>query len=600
MKFFYKLPQKFLYHTKLVAKYIWLLLILLFVEIFVINFYIRTNTTNYLAEEERTTSRQFLESYIDNITFRLSKSNFLLSSFARSEVLRTYLAHPELTDSDYDVITQEIRLILRNQYPYGFYDISFYPSAECNSTSSPFINDPSQMSETCQTMIKQGNFRKYFLHSEGQFNLERLSILYPVYSIDNAEIVCIINLSLFPQKIFKAIQNPEGEFPQNLFLINSEGELIYGSRFSDTDAYLNHAKEHTVKRYSGYPIDDYSGNSGVYVTSLYSSNGFRAVCYTSYEESFAKLKDLNRTLNISILTFALITITAGLTLSLHISHRFSKVLNKIDTVSKGNLNICDALPGTDEIGIFDSSFTNMVHRLQHLIETNYLSEMKKKDAQLMALQAQIQPHFLFNSLGIINSLIELEQYDTASEVNTRLSMLLRYSINYDSSSVVTVQDELNYMKDYLYIQNLRFRNKYKFHEQIDEKCLHIPILKLVLQPLAENSIHHGFQERSSGNIWFSVCQNDGFLIICLQDDGNGMSQTDYHALRKHLDSAIEKDFQEQNQNIGIQNIHHRLRLKYGSEYRMEIHTAPEQGMRITLTIPITPPESNHPNSENNL
>ncbi|MBQ7840485.1 MAG: sensor histidine kinase [Lachnospiraceae bacterium] len=585
MKFLRKLPQYFLYHTKLITKYICLLILLLFVEIFVVNSYIRTNTTDYLTQEFHETSRQFLEAYIDNINFRFSKYNSLLTAFADSEVLRSRFSHPELAETDYTAVNREISQILRNQFPYGFYDLTFYPAGEYDASCSKFMKEPDEMPEICKEYLEQEYYNRYFLHPAGTFQLERLSVLYPIYSKDNSRVVCIIHLTLFPQKVFKTIRNTEGESPENLFLINSEGDWIYGSSFSDTGDYLEYISHHTGKWYSGYPIDDFSGDSGIYITSLYSANGLRAVCYISLQASSAKLNALNRTLTISILLLATITLALGLALSFHLDHRFSRVLAKIACVSNGNLNISDAPPATDEIGTFDQNFTDMVKQLQRMIETNYISEMQKKDAQLMALQAQIQPHFLFNSLEIINSLIEIGQYDTACEANSRLSQLLRYSINYNSSETVTVQNEIEYMKDYLYIQNLRFHDKYQYHEQIDENCLGLPMLKLILQPLIENSIQHGFKERSSGNIYFSIAKEENILIIEISDDGNGMNDGEYHRLMEKLNTGFETNFQKQNQNIGVINIHRRLKLKYGSGYKMEIHTAPDRGMKTTLTLP---------------
>lgn len=599
MKLFSKPLQKFLYHTKLSTKYLLLLIVLLCAELFVVNFYIRTNAADYLTEEAHTTSKQFLEAYVDNINYKFSKYNSLLSTFASNEILRTCFSHPTLTDSDCAAIDHEIRQILRNQYPYGFYNIAFYTTSEYNPEFSKFLKTENEMSESFKSLLKKEYYRKYFLHSEGQFNIERLSILYPIYSKGDNRVVCTIHLSLFPSKVFRAIPNLDREYPQNLFLINSEGALVYGSSFPDTDDYLDYIKQYTEEWHNGYSIDDYYGNSGVYITSLSSSNGFRAVYYSSFEDNFANLKSLNRTLTCSILILMLITLTSSLAISTHIDRRFSAILNKIDTVRSGNLIVDDPMPGTDEISIFDRNFTDMVKKIRRLIETNYIIEMKKKDAQLMALQAQIRPHFLFNSLEIINSLIELGEYDDACEANSRLSQLLRYSINHNSCGITTVWEELNYTKDYLYIQSLRLCNKFQFHEQVDETCLNFPILKLILQPLIENSIKHGFQGRSYGNIWLCIVRRENNFVIKISDDGNGMSEKEYRCLIEKLDSDFQHDFQEQNDSIGILNIHHRLKLKYGSGYKMEICTASGQGMHTILTLPLPEEYNDHQNSEEN-
>ena len=330
----------------------------------------------------------------------------------------------------------------------------------------------------------------------------------------------------------------------------------------------------------------FDAGSGRYLTSMYSTGGFRAVYHISSEEMKAEAASLNRVLSVGILALTLFIISLGFVLSLHIQRRFSRVLGKIEAVSQGTLAVEPAGEATDEIGLFDKSFTEMVDRTRQLIEKNYISEVKKKDAQLMALQAQIQPHFLFNSLEIINSLVEIGRYDTACEVNARLSSLLRYSINYNSSGVVTLQDEIVYMKDYLYIQNLRFQDRYCLHEDIQTECLKQPMLKMVLQPMVENCIKHGFANAASGNIWIGAHMQNNMIMLDIRDDGKGMERDVYLELTNRLDRNPIGDFQDKSESIGILNIHNRLRLKYGDSYQIRIHSAPAQGMRIEIILPV--------------
>lgn len=228
----------------------------------------------------------------------------------------------------------------------------------------------------------------------------------------------------------------------------------------------------------------------------------------------------------------------------------------------------------------------MVGQVSQLIEKNYVMEMKKKDAEFMALQAQINPHFLFNSLEIINSLIEVEKYDTACEVNARLSALLRYSINHNSSGIVTLAEEINYMNNYVYIQSIRFGSKFTFHTDIDERCLDCHIIKLVFQPFIENSIKHGFNGiPSGGSIFFCVKAGEKDLLITIADNGKGMETSEFEKLSAKLEKDDFDDFQDQNESIGILNIHYRLKLKFGAAYHLTITTKEGEGMRTELIIP---------------
>ena len=424
------------------------------------------------------------------------------------------------------------------------------------------------------------------MHTEGSYNTELLSILKPIYSTDGSRITCMIKLSLFPEKVFKAMKGVDGNYSHQLFIIDNRGNYIYGQTFSEMDEYLHFVRDKYDIIYNGYPVEDYPGKEGIYLTSSNSASGFRAVYYFAYASSLESIDNLNRTLTTGILILLFITITAGFILSISVNKRFVIVLDKIKEVSRGNLKIEPSRLGNDEIGIFDTSFTQMVGQVSQLIEKNYVMEMKKKDAEFMALQAQINPHFLFNSLEIINSLIEVEKYDTACEVNARLSALLRYSINHNSSGIVTLAEEINYMNNYVYIQSIRFGSKFTFHTDIDESCLDCHIIKLVFQPFIENSIKHGFNGiPSGGSIFFCVKAGEKDLLITIADNGKGMETSEFEKLSAKLEKDDFDDFQDQNESIGILNIHYRLKLKFGAAYHLTITTREGEGMRTELIIP---------------
>lgn len=587
MKYIKRFLKHYLYNTKLVHKFFYLLALLLIIEIIVSNFYIKNNAAQLLTNEIHTTSKQFIQQYVDNIGYKLTKFNTLLNSFSSNERIKQSFTTPR--EEDHEMIHREIQQILNNQFPYGIYDLTFYPLANYPTENSSFIKSLDTATGNWITELNNGNFNHYFKHIEGTYNTELLSILKPIYSVDGSKVVCIIKLSLFPEKVFKSIKDTEGERSHQLFIIDNNINFIYGETLQGIDQFLQYLKRNYKKIYSSTFVEDFTDKDaeGIYLTSTNSAFGFRAVYYFSYAESFDSLRTLNRTITIGILILLFLTFTAVSILSLSVNKRFKIVLSKIKTVKEGNLKIPKSSLGCDEIGIFDTSFTQMVHRVDELIERNYISEMKKKDAEFMALQAQINPHFLFNSLEIINALIEIEQYDAACEVNARLSSLLRYSINHNSSGIVTLEEEINYMKDYIYIQKMRFQNKYSFHLDIEEDCLNYHIIKLVFQPLIENSLKHGLSGiQTGGNIWFSIKKDRNNLKIIVSDDGNGMNTEDYNALINMLNQDNIHDFTEKNESIGILNIHNRLRLKFGKHYKITLTTAPQEGMCTEITIPI--------------
>ena len=579
--------HRYINNTKIVNKFLSIIVFILLVSIVIVNFYIKQNASSLITQEAKNTTKQLLEQYVDNINYKLTTFNTTLSSLSSNMNIKNILDNENLTETDLDHINQEFQQVLNNQFPYGLYSISLYPLGYAEHLESSFIKSIKTADANWLPYFKDNYYSKYFIHNEGTFDVKLLTVLKPIYSINGDYITAVIKLSLFPEKVFRSIKSVEHQSMDRLFIINKNSDYIYGNTFTDTNQYLTYLKENYQYLYSGTNVLDYQTKNGCYITSLASTNGYRAVYYFSYEDTAESLQSLNHTITVFILILILLICIAASLISISIGKRMQMVINKVNEVSRGNLELEKSDLGKDEIGIFDRTFSNMVIQLKKLIEDNYISEMKKKDAQFMALQAQINPHFLFNSLEVVNSLIETEKSDIAMIVNSKLSDLLRYCINHSSAGIVSVQEEIDYMCNYVYIQQIRFRDKFTFHIDIDENCLNYCIIKLVFQPFIENSINHGFAGKSNRNIWFSVqmssSQND--IEIRIKDNGNGLTIDKLNYLRNELDVKPLFDFKSKNDSIGILNIHHRMKLKYGDQYRISIDSAPEKGMCIMLTIP---------------
>ncbi len=578
--------KHYLYHTRLMHKFLFLLIVLLLVEIAVSNFFFQNNAKNLLTKEIQATSKQFIEQYMDNIDYRLTKFRTILNNLSGDRQIRQVLANPSPTQADMEQADAQIRQILNNQFPYGLYGLTFYALKHPSDYRSTFIKPLDQEQAQWKDHLESSDFDHFFLHEEGRYSVKLLSVLKPVYSPDGSEVTGVIKLSLFPEKVFKPVKSVDGKTFHQVFIIDNRGNYIYGEEFPEMEEYFRFFHENYDIIYNGYPVADYQGQDGIYLTSSNSASGFRSVCYLASASSMESIEKLKQTLITGNLVLTFITLIIGFLLSGSIDRRFSIVLGKIKEVSRGNMKISASDLGSDEIGIFDASFTDMVNQVNRLIERNYVAEIRKKEAEFMALQAQINPHFLFNSLEIVNSLIEVERYQTACEVNARLSDLLRYSINHNSSGTVTLAEEIAYMNNYVYIQQIRFENKFSFRTDIDERCLGCHIVKLVFQPFIENSIQHGLRGiHSGGSIRFSVRMEGENLLISIEDNGKGMETEKYVGLMAHLDKEDIDDFQKQNESIGILNIHYRLKLKFGAAYRLSITTKEGQGMCTRLLVP---------------
>ena len=207
---------------------------------------------------------------------------------------------------------------------------------------------------------------------------------------------------------------------------------------------------------------------------------------------------------------------------------------------------------------------------------------------MKSLEAQINSHFLYNTLESINSIAELEEVESISTMALALGDMFRYSIK-TQSELVTVADELKHVRDYVSIQRIRFENKFDLKLEIPEEMYSYKVLKLILQPLVENSFYHGLQYCRCGSfIKIRGWHDDRFLYLSVSDDGAGMTKEQKEELEKTLmePARFTELGQRNKQSIGVKNIHTRIVLYYGEGYGLHIDSEPGMGTTMTIKLPV--------------
>ncbi|HEX3046084.1 MAG TPA: sensor histidine kinase [Bacillota bacterium] len=262
-----------------------------------------------------------------------------------------------------------------------------------------------------------------------------------------------------------------------------------------------------------------------------------------------------------------------------LSQSIAKIVKAMNTAQTGELSVQVNLDTKDEIAIIGSNFNKMMIRLQQLMEEVKTATGRQKEAEIKALVAQINPHFLYNMLDSINWMaIEKEEHEI-SQMIENLANILRYTIN-DSNWVVTLREEVSWLKQYIYLQQNHCEYAFESIIDFDEPILDIKIYKLLLQPLVENAIIHGFKEYASGGILKIKGNMAGdFIKITIADNGKGMSP--------EILGSISREIQEQRSysGVGIKNVINRLRIYYGEAAELNYTSQPGMGTTVTLLIP---------------
>lgn len=262
-----------------------------------------------------------------------------------------------------------------------------------------------------------------------------------------------------------------------------------------------------------------------------------------------------------------------------ITQPISDLCVRVKSIGDGDLTVRTPIQAQEyEIQTLSDGFENMVGRLNQLIEQNRQEQVSLRSAELALLQAQINPHFLYNTLDAIVWLIEMEKNEQAVEMVTSLSGFFRSSLS-NGRDIITLREEEQHVRSYLEIQQVRYKDILAYAIEIDPSLSQYEIPKLTLQPLVENALYHGIkQKRGQGLIHVTGERDGGDIRLVVEDNGAGMDAERLEKVRGALSH-------EQRIGFGVATVHERLQLLFGMEYGLQIESSPGEGTRVTVRIP---------------
>lgn len=247
----------------------------------------------------------------------------------------------------------------------------------------------------------------------------------------------------------------------------------------------------------------------------------------------------------------------------------------IKAMDENALNYHADMTGLDEVGELSRAFSGLIDRIKTLIENERRFEEERFELEIQALQSQINPHFLFNTLSIINLLAREIEADNISESLEALANFYHFSLN-DDKKITTLRDELTMLDYYLKICSIRYRNRLHVQKSIDSRALDYSIPKLIIQPFCENAVFHGFSPYSSKvpELAITVSLENNHLLIVVSDNGEGMSDGE-------LKRATETGF-------AISNANKRIKMLYGEQYGVSVSSVPGEGTTVRIKLGLHP------------
>ncbi|KIL40576.1 hypothetical protein SD70_12565 [Gordoniibacillus kamchatkensis] len=283
-----------------------------------------------------------------------------------------------------------------------------------------------------------------------------------------------------------------------------------------------------------------------------------------------------------VIGFTVVAIVFALIVAKQMHRPVSTLLRSMRRARDGDFDVQIAEARSDEFGMLYHSFNMMVTRIKSLIDEVYIQKLLKKETQLKMMASQINAHFLYNTLDSIHWISRIYKVDEISTMIFGLSKYLRISLS-EGKDFVTVAECVELLESYLSIQKVRYQDKFTVNMTVEPEILHFQVLKFVFQPLVENAIYHGLEnKRGEGRLDIRFRSDGHILHFEVEDDGVGIEPGKLAELVEVLGS----DEAAGEHHFALKNIQTQIKLAYGKEYGLRIDSKPEAGTKVTLTIPL--------------
>lgn len=360
------------------------------------------------------------------------------------------------------------------------------------------------------------------------------------------------------------------------FIMDKEGNIVYHPQ---QQLIFSGLKEEETEKMKESRDGTFQWKDGIYSVKTRQNSGWRIVAV-----SFTSEMITDKVRNVVLITVALligvltVTVAGSAVFSRLVGRPVQQLVKAMKEFEKKAEDFAyEPVHGSKEIEALSDSLEHMVKRIQALMSKVRNEEITLRKTELRALQAQINPHFLYNTLDSIGWLCEEERSQDAVEMVNALARLFRISIS-KGHELITVGKEVEHAKSYLKIQKFRYKEQFTYDFHIDEACLGYYCNKITLQPFIENAIYHGLDRMvDEGHIQIGISQTEDKIVFTVEDNGVGMTEEETKEL-------LKKEPGDKT-GIGIKNVNDRIKIYFGEAYGVEIESEPDEGTLVRITMP---------------
>ncbi len=591
------------------------LTVCIFVTILILSFSVFDKSESVLNSEYGETTLQVLKQINNNIDYRINNLEVSFNSFYAGERFEDLLLEGDYDYEDmlvyFEAVKKQIETFRRVNEDILDIRIFSYDDHIPWDNYSLFSAGEIMNEDWARNLLRGKESEDFYWtdrYDDTGYLVRDDSNLYcytAVFNVRKNNPLAILRMDVDKNKIFKALDTVTLGKEGVVFVVKGDGSLIYRNQESKDRELNSREKLEAVKatgQTEGVLKTRLNGKKEFLVFSC--DNALQWYVIGSLPSSEFAHKT-NQVRNFILLVSSLIWVL-GLIFSYFfaqsVTQRITALGNVMDEIAAGDLEAEVNIEGRDEAGQLALHLKEMITQIQGLIvqleeqhrveqklqNEKYSLEIMKKEAELYALQTQINPHFLYNTLEMIKGLLYSEnpQKNIITAIGA-LSGMFRYNLNTEYTA--KIRDELTHIRNYLTIHNLRFDEKVILQNRVDERFLDRPIVRFSFEPIIENAIVHGFRDSTEDNtIEILSVQEHDILILKFTDDGQGMDPQRLSEIQQRLAAEETNINSRRKGGIGICNVNERIKKRYGAEYGIRLESRLGVGTTVSVFLPVSP------------
>ncbi len=496
-----------------------------------------------------------------------------ITIYNRSSELRSILRQSTLSRSE----IQSICLVTKLKRYYSF-------DSDNGKTRIEIMLPYDQAVEAA----RKGRGRLVWFLEKKDGKVKNIYVTRMIYDRDSYEEIGLMAVNIKKEYLESVYTDLSKESENNISILSENNEEIV--KENNERGILDNFYQQQLQGRQGFYIDKKADMLVSYV--LLQEPGWKIVYHIPLRELYREMDTLKRWV-LLIMVYVLIILSAlSVFTSLDIISPIKKLVEGMKKVEKGKKHEDIELDRNDELGYLSDSFNRMSKKIDYLVNRIYKEELALKEAEIKALQAQINPHFLFNTLENINWMAQLNGVPEISNTVSALAKLIDGSIG-RGDRMISFREELEYIENYMTILKSRYEDQLEMVTTLDEELMEIKIPRLLIQPLVENAVKHGIgKSRRKGIIKLDSFIADDHAVFQVVDNGMGMTSEELNALNLRLqeDALINEGNNSgaARKSIGLENVNRRMKLFYGSSYGVEIESRYDEYTKVVVRIPLYP------------